>query len=64
MTAKQRVLSHDAKATIIRMESAFYKGIEFRVTWDKDGKGNFKIAIGRNSSEAWVKAINLIENSK
>ena len=64
MTAKQRVLSHDPKATIIRAESAFYRGIEFRVTWGRDGKGGFKIAIGKSPSEAWVKAINLIEQPK
>lgn len=64
MTAKQRVLSYDAKASIIRTESAFYRGIEFRVTWGRDGKGNSKRAMGKSPSEAWVKAINLIEKTK
>jgi len=64
MTAKQTVQAHYPDATIRRAESAFSRDIEFRVAWDKDGKGNSKKVVGRNPSEAWVNAKNIIENLK
>ena len=64
MTAKQTVQSHYPDATIRRCTTAFSRGVEFRVSWDKDSKGNYKQTIGRNPSEAWVFAKNLIELTK
>ena len=63
MTAKQIVQSIYPDATIRRCESAFKRSIEYRIT-QKDENGNYFQVTGRNPSEAWVNAKNLIETIK
>ena len=60
MTAKQIVQSIYPNVIIRRCESATVKYIFYRITW-KDENGNYFQVTGRNPSEAWVNAKNLIE---
>ena len=60
-TTKSKVLAKFPDATIRRCQSAFSNEIEHRITWDKDGKGNYKIAIGKTVINAWMNAYKLIE---
>ena len=61
LSSKKIVQSKFPDATIRKCESALYRGVEFRVSWNKDGNGNYDQATGKRPTDAWMNAKNQTE---